>query len=183
LFVFVAGFVQAEEKSAADLFKEYGATYDSKIDNMNKHKQDFKSKKITSKEFRKLRKAENNKLMSAGKSMCKHVEKFIPSKDQKYKWSVDFDGDRFVITAKDKAGKVVINFLLYYHTAKNPVFEKDGYRKKCVGLPAIRFPNKWVHVLIGNFKLDLRAKDKSVQNDKTIDSIVKSFDLEGLKKL
>ena len=69
-----------------------------------------------------------------------------------------------------------------YHL-EMPEEKLKGSDKKCLGMPAKRFQDKWVWVLINRVEIRFGLSEKSLESDRTLDLIVKSFNLETIKRL
>lgn len=112
------------------------------------------------------------------------VKVLFPEGKQSYgdlKWSCKVD-HFIILSAKDVDNKEKISVVIVYHP-KMTEQEKKSFNNTCLGLPAIRFPDKWVWVLVGRTELRFGVNDKSLQSDEKLDAIVKSFDLDQIKKL
>jgi hypothetical protein len=192
IFVLIAGFVKAEEKkldvekmSDKELlveFTNYKVEYKKLIDDC------YRKKIIEKAEFKEKAKPLKIKIKNLGKEIPKRLLKnYLPSGKQaygEYTWSCNTSDMAFMFSAKDKNDKICFYGEIYYHPENYPLEEsKETYTLLCNGFKARRSKDKLVVVLINKIKLKVFAVESSLKSDAKIDEIVKSFNIEGLKKL
>lgn len=111
--------------------------------------------------------------------------KVFPSGKQSYgdfAWSCHYGSGFVSVFAKDPEGDQKIWAQIFYY-ANMTEQERKSFNKDCLGYPAKRFEDKWVWVLVGRTEIRFGLNDESLESDATLDAIVKSFDLEAIKKL
>ena len=112
-------------------------------------------------------------------------ERYLPSGRQRYgtfKWSARHQGLFISIEAEDGRGQKQIAGQILYHTDLDEKY-KAKYGGTCLGMPARRSRDRWVWVLVGNTEIRIFPAKESLQTDKAMDGIIRSFDLTNLRKL
>ncbi len=138
-----------------------------------------------SKEIREKSAVHDKKLRELKNDIEKEFAKLLPAGPQSYgdfTWSCS-SGSWINVTAKDKAGKRMLWIQVFYRPDMTEEEQKNYGSKQCCGLPAKRFKNKWVWVQAGRIEMRFGTSSPTVQNDATLDAIVKSFNLDAIKKL
>lgn len=123
------------------------------------------------------------------KALKKPVEdgwmKILPSGKQSYgdlTWDCHYGSGFISVFARDAERDQKIWAQIFYYPNMTEQ-ERKSFSKDCLGYPAKRFEDKWVWVLVGRTEIRLGLNDESLESDETLDAIVKSFDLEAIKKL
>lgn len=137
------------------------------------------------KEIKEKTQKDSDRKREIDKQIPKEFEKFLPTGKQSYgdfKWKCS--GSSFLILrAEDSSGKQMIWAHAFYKPDMTPEKQKEYGNKECCGLSAKRFTDKWVWVQVGKVEIRFGLSDSSLESDATLDAIVASLDLEGIKAL
>ncbi len=171
VFFAIASGVRGQDRSLSELLVE-NAKLQQEIDRLHK-------------EFLEKTKPQRDRLAALKKPVEEQFKKFLPSGKQTYgdfTWTCNANGSFISLSAQDENKKQYIWAHVFYHP-NMPEEERKRFNKTCLGLPAKRFPDKWVWVLVGRVEIRFGLNDSTLESDATLDAIVKSFDLEAIKKL
>lgn len=120
-----------------------------------------------------------------GKTIEEKFQAFIPSGKQSYgdfTWTCRYLGTYILVTAADEAKKQKAWAQVYYYP-EGVDKRLPQFKKTSLDLPAMRVENKWVWVLVGRVEIRLSAVDQALESDATLDAIMKSFNLDEIKRL
>ena len=164
--------LNAKVKELRDELREKGRPYETKLRELRD-------------EFSEKTKPHETRLKVVREAIQKNVEQCLPKGKQSYgefEWSGHYGGNFISLNAKDKQNKARVWVQVFYHLDMSEQ-ELKHFSKACLGMPAKRFKDKWVWVLVGKVELRFGLHDKELESDKILDEIVGSFDLEALKRL
>lgn len=119
------------------------------------------------------------------KRLAEEFQRLLPSGRQRYgtfTWDSRHQGAFISITAADDKGKERIAGQIVY---RGDLSEQDRkqFNTTCLGMPARRSKDRWVWVLVGRTEIRIFPAGGGLQTDKTLDAIVRSFDLDAIRAL
>ncbi len=127
----------------------------------------------------------SDRVQALQKQVREGFTELLPKGRQSYgefEWSCFAGGSFITVAARDGEGRQHIWVQVFYLPEVSDEL-RNSFTKRCAGYPAKRMKDKWVWVLVNRVELRFGLNDPALEDDATLEAIVKSFDLDTISKL